>query len=247
MEALVLVLCILFTLIPVQPVSAASAELKTVSNSGSADSLVEENYATVSKQWANKGLNIIRDKEYIVQVTDHTTTGKVVASADAYKYGKDVLELQTGDTIEFVLDVEKAGLYALAIDYYCLSEKAVNHTISVKVDDTYQFSEARELVLTQYYECEKYPFRIDTSGHEITPDSYIRYGWENQVLRGINQSATDALYFNLKAGTNKITITVVIYIKYTLGLKIPKVNISFNDAFFSRLFTVLNSSYFFSS
>lgn len=207
-EALVLVLCILFTLIPVQPVSADTADLKTTSNSGTADSLVEDNYATVSKEWADKGLNIIRDKEYVVQVAGQTTTGKVVASADANGYEKDVLELQTGDTIEFVLEVEKAGLYAVAVDYYCLSEKAVSHTISLKVNDTYQFSEARELILTQYYECEQYPFRVDTSGHEITPDSYIRYGWENQILKGINQSATDALLFNLKQGSNKITITV---------------------------------------
>ena len=208
-EAMVLLLCILFTSAPIQPVNAATNHAEVASNTElGVDALIEANYAVVSKDWEEQGIGVVYGKEYTVNPVKEKTTGTIVTSNDAKDYGQSVVRLETGDTVEFQVKAEKAGLYSIEMDYYCLSEKAVHHTISLKVNDEYTFSEARELVLAQYYNCEEYPFRKNAAGHEITPDAYIRYGWEHQMLRGINQGQTDGLLFYLNEGINNITVTM---------------------------------------
>ncbi len=207
--AMVLLLCIIFTSAPNIPVRAEESTGEGTSmDEVSADTLVEDTFASVSQKWEEQGIKIIRGKEYAVDPTGETTTGTVVAVGESKDYGENVLLMKPGDVLEFEVDAEQAGLYAISVDYYCLSDKAVNHTVSLKVNDEYQFSEARELVLSQYYECEAYPFRKDADGSEITPDTYIRYGWETQILKGINQSQTEGLLFYLKEGVNRIAITM---------------------------------------
>lgn len=208
-KALVLVGCILLTLMPS---SAFRADVTTDSNVSAdevtAETLVEDKFTSVIQQWEKDGLKVVYGKEYVIDPTTTVNNGTVVDAANSKEYGSSVVQMETDDTLEFEVVVETAGLYMFSVDYYCLSEKAVDHTISIKINDEYQFAEARELVLPQYYECEEYPFRTDSTGNEITPDSYIRYGWENQNLKGVNQSQTDSLVFYFKEGVNKVSITM---------------------------------------
>lgn len=210
--AIILILCVLTTSAPtdfsVAEAKSEPAEERTSMDDVTADSLVEDTFAVVSKKWETEGYKIIRGKEYVIDPVKQTSTGTVVKAGESKDYGKDVLLMEPGSVLEFEVDAEQAGLYAISVDYYCLSEKAVNHTISLTVNDAYQFSEARELVLSQYYECEEYPFRTDAKGNEITPDTYIRNGWETQLLKGINQNSTKSLLFYLEKGANKITVTI---------------------------------------
>ena len=209
--AMILMLCLLGTSAPMTTAKAESAapkEERTSMDDVSADTLVEDTFAAVSQKWEEQGIKVIRGKEYVIDPVKATATGTVVKVGESKNYKQDVLLMKPGDVLEFEVNAEQAGLYAISMDYYCLSEKAVNHTVSLTVNDEYQFSESRELVLTQYYECEAYPFRTDAKGHEITPDTYIRYGWETQLLKGINQRTTDGLLFYLEKGANKITVTM---------------------------------------
>ena len=209
LQALVLVGCILLTLMPS---TAFQADVKTGGNVSSdevtAETLVEDKYASVIQQWEKDGLKVVYGKDYVIDPTTAVNTGTVVDAANSKGYGSSVVEMETDDTLEFEVVIDKAGLYIFSVDYYCLSEKAVDHTISIKINDEYQFAEARELKLPQYYDCEKHPFRVDSKGNEITPDSYIRYGWENQHLKGINQSQTDSLLFYFEEGVNKVSVTM---------------------------------------
>ena len=214
--AMILMLCLLGTSAPMADAKAENAasekktstEERTSMDDVSADTLVEDTFASVSQMWEEQGIKVIRGKEYLIDPVKVNTTGEVVKAGDSKGYEKDVLLLKPGNVLEFEVKAEQAGLYAISMDYYCLSEKAVNHTVSLTVNDKYQFSEARELVLTQYYECEEYPFRTDAKGHEITPDTYIRFGWETQLLKGLSQRNTEGLLFYLEKGTNKITVTM---------------------------------------
>ena len=208
-QSLVLVAAILVTSAPLNVFATENAGDTVLSTDEiTADTLVEDTYATVSREWEEKGIGIVYGKEYVLDPVKTNTTGKVMDVAGSFGYGKSVVKLETHDTLEFEVDVETEGLYCFAVDYYCLSDKTVSHTISLKVNEEYQFSEAREMVLTQYFTSEAYPFKIDTKGNEITPDSYIRYTWETQILKGINQSHTDSLLFYLKKGVNKISISM---------------------------------------
>lgn len=209
--ALFLAVCIFATtLFSAKSVNASETNTGSAEDvsDNSADSLVEDAYANVTQMWQEQGIVSSQNEEYLVNPRNEMSTGSVVEAKDSFDYGQDVLMLETGDTLEFNVEVKKSGLYAVAVNYYCLSEKAVDHTISLKINDKYLFSEARELVLEQYYECEEYPFRKEASGDEITPDTYIRKGWEKQILKSINQSQTDALLFYFEQGSNKVRITM---------------------------------------
>lgn len=208
-QSLVLVAGILFTSVPMMVSGATEVEDTVISTDEiTADTLVEDTYAAVSQLWDEKGINIVYGKDYFINPVDETTTGAIVETADALGYGQSVVKMEPHDTLEFDVDVETAGLYIFSVDYYCLSDKPVSHTISLTVNDEYQFSEAREMELTQYFVSEAYPFKIDVKGYEVTPDSYIRYGWENQILKGINHSQPDSLLFYLEKGANKISISM---------------------------------------
>lgn len=209
LKIVVLLICILASSVPLYVfASGTSGKATTSVDEMSAETFVEDAYALVNKQWEEQGFPVIYDAEYNLEAISGKTTGEVVDKNNAYDYGKKVLRLEPKDVLELDVKVEQDGLYAISVDYYCLSEKAVNHTISLQVNEEYLFSEARELILTQYYMCENYPFRFDTSGHEITPDTTIRYGWETQLLRGLNQGQTEGVLFYLKKGNNKLTITM---------------------------------------
>lgn len=205
-KTLLPVFCGMLLVFPAVPARAAAQE--ETAEEWIADSLVEASYSVVSTQRREQGIEVVHGKEYRINPAEQETTGSVQAAEASFQYGSSTLLLETGDVLEFEIEVETAGLYAVSMDYYCLSDKAVNHTISLKVNGEYQFSEARELVMTQYYDCETYPFRTDIAGNEITPDTYIRKGWENRIVKGINQGETDAVLFALKQGKNKITLTM---------------------------------------
>lgn len=173
-----------------------------------AEGIVEDAYQDTLRQWGDEGVKQVAGQRLqFIQVKD-ATDAAIVAETESFEYGSDVIRLNTGDHVTLRTTVKEAGLYAISVDYYCLAEQAVSHTISLKVNGQYPFSEARELVLQQLYDTEEYPFRLDRNGNEITPDTMLRYEWQTQLLRAIAQGGTQSLLFYLEAGENEIEITM---------------------------------------
>ena len=159
-------------------------------------------YSQVAEQWRGEG---IQEPEGVLQVIDpavFSDTGTVGAE-DSFGYGAQVVRMEKGDSVKLTVSVEETGLYAISVDYYCLAEKAVSHTVGLKINGEYPFSEARELVLSQLYGTEEWPFRKDSKGNEITPDTILEYQWQSQRLKSVRQGNQDALLFLLEKGENE--------------------------------------------
>ncbi len=167
----------------------------------------ESPYSQVVEQWRVEGLQEQKGVLQVIDPTVFTETG-TVKEEDSLGYGADVIRMEKGDSVTLTVSVEKAGLYGLSVDYYCLADKAVSHTVGVKINGEYPFSEARELVLSQLYGTEEWPFRKDSRGNEITPDTILRHEWQSRLLKSVRQGEQDALLFFLEEGENEILLTV---------------------------------------
>ena len=104
----------------------------------------ESPYSQVVEQWRAEGLQEQKGVLQVIDPTVFTETG-TVKEEDSLGYGADVIRMEKGDSVTLTVSVEKAGLYGLSVDYYCLADKAVSHTVGVKINGEYPFSEAREL------------------------------------------------------------------------------------------------------
>lgn len=167
----------------------------------------ESPYSQVVEQWRVEGLQEQKGVLRVIDPTVFTETG-TVKEEDSLGYGADVIRMEKGDSVTLTVSVEKAGLYGLSVDYYCLADKAVSHTVGVKINGEYPFSEARELVLSQLYGTEEWPFRKDSRGNEITPDTILRHEWQSRLLKSVRQGEQDALLFFLEEGENEILLTM---------------------------------------
>lgn len=167
----------------------------------------ESPYSQVVEQWRVEGLQEQKGVLQVIDPTVFTETG-TVKEEDSLGYGADVIRMEKGDSVTLTVSVEKAGLYGLSVDYYCLAGKAVSHTVGVKINGEYPFSEARELVLSQLYGTEEWPFRKDSRGNEITPDTILRHEWQSRRLKSVRQGEQDALLFFLEEGENEILLTM---------------------------------------
>ncbi len=167
----------------------------------------ESPYSQVVEQWRAEGLQEQKGVLQVIDPTVFTETG-TVKEEDSLGYGADVIRMEKGDSVTLTVSVEKAGLYGLSVDYYCLADKAVSHTVGVKINGEYPFSEARELVLSQLYGTEEWPFRKDSRGNEITPDTILRHEWQSRRLKSVRQGEQDALLFFLEEGENEILLTM---------------------------------------
>ncbi len=172
-----------------------------------AENIVEDAYQETLTIWEKEGAKRAEGQS-LDFLPAEASSARPVSAEEAYGYGKEALLLETGDTAVFTVDAAQAGLYAIQMDYYCLAKQAVSHTIGLKVNGEYPFSEARELVLEQLYDTEEYPFRLDRNGNEITPDTMLRYEWQSKLLRAIAQGETQYLLFYLEQGKNEIQVTM---------------------------------------
>lgn len=178
------------------PAAAAAAENQT-----------EAPYSQVIGQWRGQGLQETEDAFYVIDTAafSGTEAGK---AEESLGYDGEAVRLEKGDSLKLTVSAKKSGLYGIAVDYYCLAKKAVSHTVSLRINGEYQFAEARELILEQLYDTESWPFRTDSRGDEITPDTMLRYGWQSRRLKSVRQGGQEALLFWLKEGENEIELTM---------------------------------------
>lgn len=173
-----------------------------------ANDQAEAPYSQVMESWRAEGTQEAEDALYVIPPSEFSGA-ETVGAEDSFGYGGSVARMDKGDTLSLTVAVEDAGLYGISVDYYCLAHKAVSHTISLKVNGVYQFSESRELVLEQMYDAENWPFRTDSKGNEITPDTILRDGWQTRRLKSVRQGGQEALLFYLEEGENQIELTMV--------------------------------------
>ncbi len=167
----------------------------------------EAPYSQVIEEWRAEGAQEAEDVFQTVAPSGFSGA-EIVGAEDSLGYGGSVARMDKGDCVSLTVTLEEAGLYGISVEHYCLADKAVSHTVSLRVNGEYPFSECRELILEQMYDAESWPFRTDSKGDEITPDTSLRYGWQSRRLKSARQGGQEALLFYLEKGENELEFTV---------------------------------------
>lgn len=156
-------------------------------------------------------------KDYqIINIADITRTPEQNLSNNSlipYYYNSQyegiVYTPNSGDEVIYNINVEKTGLYQLAIDYYYNTAYTKNPQISIKVNDKVEYNELTDLSLEVLWTSIKRDEdkRYNRYGDELLPYSESvnkRYhSYISDILSGYDTN----YYILLQAGDNKISIT----------------------------------------
>ncbi len=131
-----------------------------------------------------------------------------------YKGKEYAIENGEGGKVTFNINVDKAGLYCLRLNYVPVeSTSTVNIERILYVNGKVPFTEARNLVMTKLWVNEytetkdgKLRFEVDQNGNEIRPDNNVVYEWQTFVLRDYNGYYNEPLTIYLEEGENTISL-----------------------------------------
>ncbi len=126
----------------------------------------------------------------------------------AQGYNGSVANLFKKDKVYVEVDIKDEGFYDISLDYFPKGDSLVGNKISLLINGEYPYYEAREMILPQLWESEKYPFDMDNKGNEIVPKQKDKLGWYTTKLKSISQGTTDSIKFYLTKGVNELEFTL---------------------------------------
>ena len=132
-----------------------------------------------------------------------------LGTADAFPKGEESVVLGYRETATFEINVEKTGLYYLAVDYASVGDSYLDFTVDLKVNGENQYQEQKTVELPLYWEDSVAEFQLDRYGDEIAPTQNRLSEWRNTYLYNNTYSSVHPLYVTLKEGKNVITLTNV--------------------------------------
>ena len=139
-------------------------------------------------------LDLIDDDQFI--------TSDVRGSASDF-----VLDLQRHDVVTLSLEVEEAGVYGIAFDYFDYRESILNIEFSLQVNDRLLY---RELSMLQFESDWEYneDINLDRYGHQIVPTPTKVFQWNQKTLTDSSYRYSEPLGIYLEEGLNELTIEV---------------------------------------
>jgi len=126
----------------------------------------------------------------------------------AKSYEKPSVYLEEGDSITFVVDIEKAGSYTLAVDM-AAPEAFINVPEGeMTVDGMFVLPDLRRIVFPIFYQNSTDEFPKDRYGNDalIRQERLVR--WTNMALRDVNYSQKYPLQIELSEGTHDFRFTL---------------------------------------
>jgi ABC-type glycerol-3-phosphate transport system substrate-binding protein len=118
---------------------------------------------------------------------------------------KRVLRTEEESFIEYVVRVEKAGLYNVYIEYYPLPSRGIAIERSFKINGETPFLGADRLMLQRVWG-DKDEVRKDNQGNEIRPAQIEKPRWESAFFRDALGYSAEPYEFYLGAGDNVIRL-----------------------------------------
>ena len=165
----------------------------------------------------------ISPQEYLTQnseqIKKETTSEDIIAAMNGYESPITVLDYNK--SAYYYVDVEKAGMYTLSIDYMSTGNSLSDFTVSAKVNKQQPYSEMKTIALPlQWTDVDDYKdyvgsetekaFDTDSYGDEIAlPQNKIVDWFTNVPLYNNTYVSATPLQFYLEAGKNEIMITNV--------------------------------------
>ncbi|MFC5464113.1 extracellular solute-binding protein [Lederbergia graminis] len=168
----------------------------------------DSNYYSIMNNWLEDNLPV-PDHEHIISYSQ-IKGGKVLDSSKSEGYGGNVTYLEPNSEISFDIDISKAGLYEIWLDYYVLPETFLTPELEVRVNDESQFNEMNQLRLSVDWELEQLndDLKYDRYGDELYPKSELVSKWSNSSLVDPNHFFTEPLKFQFNQGKNTVSINL---------------------------------------
>lgn len=122
-----------------------------------------------------------------------------------YESKSAVLNYQ--ETATYEIEVEKSGLYYLAVDYASAGDSYLDYTVALEVNGESQYQEQKTVELALHWKDSVEEYQLDRYGDEIAPTQLRLQEWRNTYLYNNTYSSVHPLYVTLEKGRNVITLT----------------------------------------
>ncbi len=127
-------------------------------------------------------------------------------SLDRHDYeGTDVSALVADAPVTYLVEVDEAGYYNIDVDYIVKGQILNNITISVMINDSYQFDDARTIDVALLWEDAVDEYALDKYGDETLPRQSKIESWRPLELYNNTYTSYEPLLFYFEEGINQIT------------------------------------------
>lgn len=108
--------------------------------------------------------------------------------------------------IKLTANVPQAGMYAVYIDYYAISEEARNIELEMYINGKETFDAAERIKLSRYWHNENDTIEQDVRGNDLNPSQVAYSTWISSAIRDDEGMYDDPYTFFFNAGVNTIDI-----------------------------------------
>ncbi len=138
----------------------------------------------------------------------------VISAENSFGYGNDVIKLENKQTAIFNLNVEKAGLYNIYVDYYFADTSINDAEASMKIRGEYPYYEARQVLFKAEWKPTTNDFTKDRYGNEIVPSStkvlkWYKYDNGQGVLSDGSRLYSTTLKGYFESGQNSFELSML--------------------------------------
>lgn len=139
--------------------------------------------------------------ENAMQISSLADQGLTVAD-----YEGEAVALKYRDEARYSIDVDKEGVYILALDYFSGGNSYLDYTVSVEINGQFQYQELKTVELPLQWVDSVEDYQTDRYGDEIAPTQERVSEWQNTYLYNNTYAAVAPLYVTLQKGENTITL-----------------------------------------
>lgn len=131
-------------------------------------------------------------------------------TSERFEYsGGKVADLDTGNEAIYTVEILEKGYYVINADYIVTGHILNNITISIAINDEFQFDDAKTVDVVLYWEDQTKDFSVDTYGDETLPTQNKIEEWRYLDLYNNTYTSNEPLLFYFDEGINTITINNV--------------------------------------
>ncbi len=182
----------------------------------------------------NSYVDLVAD--FTINETLKGSEGILMTEADQepHDYEGQVTLLEREDSAVYEVTVAEEGYYHVIVDHLVEKDVLINLTLEIKVNDVFQFDEAKIIDVPLRWTDESKTFGLDSYGDESLPNQLRIQEWSPLHMFNNTYLTKDPFLFQLNKGKNIIEINNVSSSKIFLGkLKVeaPKLPVDYQGYF----------------
>lgn len=188
----------------------------------SIDSIVQDNYKDVLKDWKTEGYDddivfqgvieptlfgfapkdgmFIADETYLEYLSNNSLPEPSTNQVFMFETSNDI-----DQSITAQIDIHTKGLYKIGIDYFSNTNTIGQIEIEVKINGESQYYESTQLTLPTFWTTPN-TFNVDRYGNDIMPMATQKQTWQHLYFRDATRLYEQAILFKLEEGLNTIEI-----------------------------------------